>query len=1047
MRPYPRTPLCRTAIIASSSSIAHVALLGTLAACGSRADASDAFALGDALESASIAPRLSVATAFHACPEAAPRDGTILRARCPAPPPRTATRLAEAAARARRAGDDPAALHALALVDLVAEDSTGRALERAISALRQEAALAEQPAAALADLSAALIVRAERTQAPRDLLEAYETAELALRQDPRSLAALYNRALALDRFGLVDETAKDWQAYLAADSTSGWADDARRRRSAAFAVHPPAPPPDAAPLSAYPAYAAADPQGARELGMDRLLAEWGAAVDTGNLPRAADRLRRAAALADALERRPGGDASLADMVRAIRAAAPDSAATRALARAHREYGAGVQRFDALDYPAAQSRFAAAADAGESPALRGWARVSFGIARVQQRAAEEGERILAAEAAAIDTARHPALGARALLALARTRSQAERWETGLHNARMSVRLFARAGESANEGALLSLISEKRFLLGELDSGYVAMHGGFQRLRLYRASVRLHNLLAASADAVATDGLHWSAIRLMGEGVGVAERTGDPFFAAEARLKRARHLADAGERSGAEADAEAVRRLVPGIRQPGAREWAMTNLREVDAVLVLRRDPARATEDLDSAVAFYGRESLPMRVLPALIGGAEARLAAGDAAGALQRLEAAVRLLEQRRDSIGLEPRRAAVFDAARAVVDRLVLLELEAGRTDVALRYMDRARASLAGNSRMTGTGQDGLSALAGETAVEYARIADTLLIWTISSEGVHVIRTVVDTIRLDRTLRDAEARLQRGASAEEVRPALSQLYEWFIRPVEGRLNAGAPLVVIADGEIAAVPFAALYDGRSGRYLVEDHAIRFAVSLREARRSPSADAADGVTLVADPAHSLREHPLLERLTHAREEVRTIAANYPGAAVLADAQATRPALELALARSGVVHFAGHAVFDDQRPERSYLVLAPSSDGRAEGRLSAAELARLDLQRVRLVVLSACRTVRSGTRRAGGFTGLSGALLAAGAGGVVGSTWEVDDRSTAALMAHFHLAYRENRDGPRALRTAQLALLRSGEPALRTPGAWAGFRYAGR
>jgi CHAT domain-containing protein len=1046
MRPHPQTPLPPTARIASRS-LALVAILTALAACGSRADASDPFALADALESTPIAPRLSIATAFRPCAESVPGDGTILRARCPTPPARTAARLAEVAVRARNADDDPAALHALALVDLVAEDSSGRALERAISTLRQVAALDERPAAALADLAAALIVRAERTQAPRDLLEAYETAEQALRHDARSPAALYNRALALDRFGLVDETAKDWQAYLAADSTSGWADEARRRSRAALAIRAPAAPRDDAPLAAYTAYAAADPQGARELGMDRLLAEWGAAVDTGDTPRAADRLRRAAALAHALERRPGGDASLADMVRAIRAATPDPAATRTLARAHREYGAGVKRFDSLDYAAAQMRFAAAAAVGASPVLQGWAGVLFGITRVQQRAADEGERILAAGAAAADTARHPALAARARWALGRTRSQVERWENGLHNARVSARLFARAGERANEGALLSLISEKRFLLGEADSSYAAMHGSVQRLRPYRASVRLHNLLAASADALAADGLHRSAIRLMGEGVGVAERTGDPFFAAEARLKRARHLASAGEGSGARADADAARKLVPGIRHVGPREWARASLREVDAVLVLRRDPARATEDLDSAAAFYGRVPFPMRVLPALIGGAEARLAAGDAAGALQRLEAAVRLLEHRRDSIGLEPRRAAVFDAARAVVDRLVLLELAAGRADQALRYMDRARASLAGNSRTTGPGQDRLSALTGETAVEYARIADTLLIWTVPSAHVHVTRTVIDTLQFSRTLQDAESRLQRGAAEAEVRPSLSLLYDWLIRPVEARLGGTAPLVVIADGEIAAVPFAALYDARRGRYLVEDHAVRFAVSLREARRPPTANALNGVMLVADPAHSAREHPLLERLTHARSEVRTIAANYPGAAVLEDARATRPAMESALARSGVIHFAGHAVFDDQRPERSYLVLAPSADGRIGGRITAAELALLDLNRVRLVVLSACRTVRSGTRRAGGFTGLSGALLAAGAGGAVGSTWDVDDRSTAALMAHFHRAYRESRDGPRALHTAQLALLRSGEPSLRTPAAWAGFRYAGR
>jgi hypothetical protein len=85
------------------------------------------------------------------------------------------------------------------------------------------------------------------------------------------------------------------------------------------------------------------------------------------------------------------------------------------------------------------------------------------------------------------------------------------------------------------------------------------------------------------------------------------------------------------------------------------------------------------------------------------------------------------------------------------------------------------------------------------------------------------------------------------------------------------------------------------------------------------------------------------------------------------------------------------------------------------------------------VRLVVLSACRAVRPGGGRAEGFAGLSGALLAAGAGGVVGSTGQVDDVTTQALMVAFHRAWRRSGDGAAALREAQLQLLRSPDPTL--------------
>jgi CHAT domain-containing protein len=1044
MRPNPPTPP-----LAGWRSLALAAFGCALAACTSGAASDDPLAVvADALKSPGLAPRLSVATTFRACPEAPPEGGTIVRARCPAPAPGTAKRVAEAAARIDRRNGDPAAMHALALVELALDDSTGRALERAIGNLRQAAALSDRPAAALADLAAALIVRAERTQAPRDLLEAYETAEQAAKREPRSLAALYNRALALDRFGLVDEAAKDWQAYLAADSTSGWADDARRRMRAALAIRAPAPPPAGAPLSAYAAYAAADPQGARELGMDRLLAEWGQAVEAGDAPRAADRLRRAAAVADALERRPGGDASLADMLRAIRAAAADPAATRTLARAHREYAAARRVFDSYDFAGAEGRFAAVvAGSSSSPLLAGWASFYLGAARLQIGRIPEGERLLE-QIAATDGARHPALVARAQWALGRTIGRGERWESALKQLRASARGFAGAGERENEAAVLGIVAEARFVVGEPDSGYAAVHCGLAGLRPYRASARLHNLLVAAATAAAEDGLLRAAIRLEGEDVAVSLRTRTPFTAVEARLERARYLAMGGEIARAQADLDTSRAGLLGIEDEGRRRWLQAHLHEAEAVVSLRANPDRTTEALDSAAAFFARVPLPFRVLPALVAGAESRLADGDAPGAVRRLEAAVRLLDLRRDSIRIEPRRAAVFDAARGVIDRIVLLKLAEGRTAEALGYMDRGRASLATAGRAGAEGDSGLRGPPGEIVLEFARIADTLLVWTVSGNRVEVSRTVVDTLRLARTVREVESKLQGGAPEAEVQPALTLLYDWLIRPVARSIGpAETPLVVVADGEIAAVPFAALYDSRRRRYLMQDHPLRFAVSLKEARRTPAMQVADGVLLVADPAFDRRENPLLEPLAHAREEVRAIAAGYRRPTVLQGADATARNVEQALAGAGVVHFAGHAVFDDQRPERSYLLLARAAGSASAGRLTAAELARLDLRHVRLVVLSACRTVRSGPSRAGGFTGLSGALLAAGAGGAVGSTWEVDDRFTAALMTRFHQEYQRRPDGPRALRAAQLALLQSPDPALRTPAAWAGFRYAGR
>jgi CHAT domain-containing protein len=162
------------------------------------------------------------------------------------------------------------------------------------------------------------------------------------------------------------------------------------------------------------------------------------------------------------------------------------------------------------------------------------------------------------------------------------------------------------------------------------------------------------------------------------------------------------------------------------------------------------------------------------------------------------------------------------------------------------------------------------------------------------------------------------------------------------------------------------------------------------------------------------------------------------------VLSGARATQAKLVSAFEQARLVHYAGHAVFDDARPEQSHLVLAASGAG--SDMLTAAEIQDLNLSGTRLVVLSACQTSRADQAGSSGFAGLAGAFLAAGAGGVVGSLWRVDDELTRHLMAEFHSAYQQSGNAAAALRTAQLRLRRSGDPALRSPAAWGGFRYTG-
>jgi CHAT domain-containing protein len=381
---------------------------------------------------------------------------------------------------------------------------------------------------------------------------------------------------------------------------------------------------------------------------------------------------------------------------------------------------------------------------------------------------------------------------------------------------------------------------------------------------------------------------------------------------------------------------------------------------------------------------------------------------------------------------------------------MIRIQVAAGRPVEALAYLERGRASL--RSTPASIAASRLEVPRGppnEVVVEYALAGDSLLAWTVRGSTITFAATGIDRESLARTIDRARTALERRAPDSVARRDLAQLHDWLIRPLEPAIGPpGTALVFIVDGDIAGIPFPALLDARHGRYLIEDHPLRFATSLRDAGRvtpSPTADAGS-ILLVSDPAFDNRSSPGLGRLAGAASEVREVGAHYARATVLDGGAATADAIEAAVGGVSVFHYAGHALFDAERPERSVLLTAAARDPPG---LSAGRIAALNLRRVRLVVLSACETARPRASRSGGigaFGGLAQAFLAAGATGVVGSDWRVDDRFTRPLMVALHAAYRTSGDGAAALRGAQLQLLRSDEIALRSPAAWAGFRYAG-
>jgi CHAT domain-containing protein/tetratricopeptide (TPR) repeat protein len=1044
LRPLPRLRV-RSLAASAAASVVIVALAVAVAGGGMRRRG-----LVEQLSRLSLprttAARLSIDRIYRPCALTVPAEGTIPVASCGAGP---LDGLEDVPAPSPRVAATPAdRLHGTALEELKWRPGEEAPIRRAIGSLRSAAVLEGDSAALQTDLAAAELSRAGLRQSPLDLLEAADAADSALALDAHDRAAAFNLALALDWLAADSQAAGAWRAYLRIDSTSGWAGEARSRVAALAAPSSiPAPPAPGAPGAVVSRFVAADPQAALLLGWDSLLPAWGRSVEQGRPDAAEPFLRLAGTIGQALERR-GGDATLADAVGAIRAAGTEPRRLRDLARAHAAYGRARAMYENAEYTRADSLLGQAANLpGQSPSLRDWTAVFHSATRAYVSDSTAALAIIDGVLGRADVRRTPALVGRAAWVRGTVLSKMRHARAAMDAYLRAREVFERIGEVENRWTMEYRIGETWHDMGDMPAAYRSLHRALLGLRPFRSSRWRKNSLDLLATAALKDGLYRIALRLSEESVAASRSAGRPAYIAESLLTQARVREARGDSLGARRNVVDAQHEMSSVSDAMPVGFLRAELHLSAAVLTDDRDSRRYAARLDTAVA--GLTLYPGLVQPALIARADARLRLGRLDEAVADLDSVLLMVHAQRarsrGSAGLAP-----ADDPSRVLGMVVVRLVEQHRIAGALALLERERAVLAVAGSHHPRRLSRVPTLpAGRMALRLTLVGNDLLAWAVAGRSIQFVRTRLRPGELERTVTRARSALERD-SAGGAKPDLARLYDWLVRPLEGSLgDEGMPVAVMADGVLAQVPFAALFDARTRRYLVERHPVRLAESILDASGAvgPLGPVTGPVLLVADPAVDRAANPGLDSLPGARAEADALRVIYPRATLLAGPNATPEALLGSLAGASLVNFGGHAVADESSPEHSYLVLAPGAPPRRDGRLSAAALDSLKMQGVRLVVLGACESLDAGRGAARGFAGLSGALLGAGVQGVVGTLWPVDDEATRTFMIAFHRAYAATGDAAGALRSAQLVMLRSPSPSLRSPAAWAAFQYAGR
>ena len=143
--------------------------------------------------------------------------------------------------------------------------------------------------------------------------------------------------------------------------------------------------------------------------------------------------------------------------------------------------------------------------------------------------------------------------------------------------------------------------------------------------------------------------------------------------------------------------------------------------------------------------------------------------------------------------------------------------------------------------------------------------------------------------------------------------------------------------------------------------------------------------------------------------------------------------------------ILHFAGHALINNDQPLLSQLLLASDPAG-GPGVLYARNVLDQRFAHTRLVLLAACQTADPQSISGQGLAGLASVFLAAGVPSVIATLWNIEDNASSALLDRFYRHLATGANAADALRAAQLDLLGRPDSPLSRPAAWAAFEIIG-
>lgn len=375
-------------------------------------------------------------------------------------------------------------------------------------------------------------------------------------------------------------------------------------------------------------------------------------------------------------------------------------------------------------------------------------------------------------------------------------------------------------------------------------------------------------------------------------------------------------------------------------------------------------------------------------------------------------------------------------------------------------------------------------------------IGKTIHQFSVSVPGNQLHETISG---LSKQLRNWILAPSRVSDSDAYQKFAENLYRWMIAPIEHDLESASikTLVIVPDGMLRLVPFAALFDGR--KYLIEKYAISISPGMslmgnKTGRQShtyrallagiskpgPVVEKLSGTTLnsllLAESDYSDQQAVTRGMLNQHRTVKVTDTTQHIADKTRSHTSATLQGLQERLSLPGVetelnslnetlksilllneqftvanfyqqmtqqsfdiVHIASHGFFSSDA-DKSFL-MAYDDIVKLDDLKSLLKKGKEDSKGIQLLTFSACETAEGDDRAPLGFTG---AALKADAKSALGSLWPISDDAASQLMISFYKNLMQHQSKAEALRQAQLELLKTDH--MRHPSFWSPFILVG-